>query len=271
VESAGTIIGIPIAGLPFHGVTFGLPGTGKTNTDLIIASAAAQYLHNAIIYDAQAGSWGKLPDDLKTRATRINLGHTDTLPFLKLAQMKGLVVVEFPPERLNEMVASAVEYWSSSEDLVPDSGATRQIRHLLVIEEAHNIWSRGAKSDAGLLSILDETWRRGWCVWLSTQRPEQLGLDDSYRAQLLDKLKNRIVHGMDAERQVHLFVEALQSEGHPATDILVARKCVKEAGRGRALIRAVSLGVDSKPAYLPPIVASIPLIGSMEWQNAHAP
>jgi hypothetical protein len=263
-KEAGPVASLPISGLAYHGMTLGGQGTGKTNTDLVLAANVLPHLRNVVVLDGTQSVWAKLDaaPDLKRQAVRIEVASERSLRafFEQAAASTGLVVLEFSPEKygLAQIMQAAIDVIESQNDLVR-ANQPRRVQHLLMIEEVADAWVERKSSSIGkrLVRLLEKSWRKGWAIWLSNQRIESLGPDERTSVTLLNILKNRVVHGVTGGKEEKLLLKVLEDEGHPDDEIEYVRRNIKNKSLGFALLRgAKQEGKDV--VLLPAVFVTVP-------------
>ena len=173
-------------------------------------------------------------------------------------------MLEIAKNCLGAMLDLFVDRIEASED-VTKGNQPRTIRHLLIVEEIADAWTSDQAEQRAqrLLRLLDKTWRKGWSIWLSTQRPSSLGPSESTSRALLGLLKTRVVHAVDNESDQAALLTTFRGEGHAEEDIEYIRQQLpvsdeKGVKKGRAVVRGASK--DGK--ILPPVLVNILMIGN---------
>ena len=169
---------LPISGLAYHGLTLGVSGTGKTNTDLVLATGLMKHVTTIVILDASKGVWSKLPNEFKKAKTTSHVVANKSQRPRKILEhsvsKKGLVVIDLPKKRLADFVEAAIDFIEDQEDVVQGNQPRGKQKNVLIIEEAADAWTGKASAAKNrvqkFIRCLDKAERKGWCVWLSTQK-----------------------------------------------------------------------------------------------------
>jgi len=170
-----------------------------------------------------------------------------------LADMEGIVVLEANKRDIADVFAAFMD------DIEKVGDATvgyqpRKVNKMLLVEEAGQVLGSDGKQKENAIrlpQLLDEAYRKGWCIWLSAQHPSSIAPNKEVSVQLLKKLKNRIIMAQTTE--VDTIVEVLKQE-KPFTpeDESYLRSTVGELATGDAICRGVELS---------PNEVRLPLIG----------
>jgi hypothetical protein len=251
-------LGVPLAGLAKHGVTLGPSGTGKTNTGLVLARALLRQVKTVVMLDQTNGAAGKLGGlDSTIRVHSVQLTSGEDLERLLANPPEGLCILSWTEIPLSLLLKGFCGYI----DRAPDAthlNAPREIRYVLAVEEAADAW-QGPKAEAEelggrLVRTLLKTERKGWAVWLSTQRPGELGPTPALTAELLDGLQNQVIHKLEKPPQIEVVIAALKADGHALVDLDYVRQAFKSmAQKGQAILRGAGA-----TGPLPPVLIRVP-------------
>jgi hypothetical protein len=140
-----------------------------------------------------------------------------------------------------------------------------------LIEEANDAWgsaeSQRRERLRALEALLNKAWRKGWCVWLSTQSPEHLGVDILGAERVLGMLKNRVIHSIDGNKaQMEVLRKVWTSEGLSSADLQYIEMNLREMPPWSAIIRGMSREAG-KSKELRPILAKIRVLGNPIAEN----
>jgi hypothetical protein len=178
----------------------------------------------------------------------------------------GLIVLEFSKktDSLGEVIERAIDVIEDENDLVKGNHP-RDIQHILIVEELGDAWAgkRAKAQDRSkkLQRFLEKAWRKGWCVWLSTQRISELGPDEESARETLELVKNLIVHGVTAKEEA-VLLDILRDEDHATSDIQYVQQQIRNRVQGVAMVRAVARdGKDARP--LPPVYIAVPKLQNL--------
>lgn len=259
-------VALPSGGLARQGVTLGEPGSGKTNTDLVIASEAAEFLKTVIIVDASGGidsKAGALSEELRNKLNSIELSakNADT-KIGSIINEEGFFLVKAMKSDLPTIFSEIMKHIDQSADPTSNN-ESRKINKLLIVEEAGD--ALGTTPDevrtnvTQLSHLLTKAWRKGWCIWLSTQRPSSLGYDKESAISILTLLQNRVVSNLKNENEIGILLDVFRSEGYSEDKLESIKSSVKDLQLGEAICRAVdTLGV--KDRFLPLLKVKIRLL-----------
>jgi hypothetical protein len=249
-------IALAKSGLALHGITLGEPGSGKTSADLVLATEADKVLTSVVILDS-GGVRDKvkaLPEDIADRFQWLKTDSASArMDINKLADMEGIVVLEANKRDIADVFAAFMDEVEKVEDATPGY-QPRKITKMLLVEEAGQVLGSDGKQKENAIrlpQLLDEAYRKGWCIWLSAQHPSSIAPNKDVSVQLLKKLKNRLILAQTTE--VDTIVEVFKQE-KPFTpeDESYLRSTVGGLALGEAICRGVELS---------PNEVRLPLIG----------
>ncbi|HEV3049706.1 MAG TPA: hypothetical protein VGX50_05320 [Longimicrobium sp.] len=270
LQGHGVTVFLPFNSLSEHGISLGDPGSGKTNTDLVLASEAAAFLETLVVLDSSGGIAGKLdtlPDVWRSNLHRFRFDAPPERDALASAVLgKGMRLVETTVELMPQVFQEIVAVIESSPD--PTTGnKERVIRYLLLVEEAAGVFgkSKGEQeaASARLIQLLSIAFRKGWCVWLSLQRPSMLGRDAKTRKRVLGYLGNRLVGVQKSADEVELLASVFKDEGHTSAEIEYFRRQVGRLTTGSALVRGCEILASKEKSYLPILKTRMRLMDSV--------
>jgi hypothetical protein len=198
-------ISIQSESLATQGVTLGKPGQGKTNTDCVLLTGVSRYFKRIIVIDHSRSikeKEAKFSEDLRKRIRYVSPGKGTSLSEIAASVAKCvedyLYVVEVSADQLPILFDACLsEIDKSTEN---EGNARRVVNSFLLVEEANDALGRGDERKRivdRLEDILAKAYRKGWCVWLSTQKPSHLGYDDDSSIRILRLLKYRILHAVE--------------------------------------------------------------------------
>ncbi len=260
---------LPINSFGNHGITLGMPGSGKTNTDMLLLEQASNSIPTVVILDASKSVKGKfdvLKPDVRKRLKQIELApgatHDELTTAVGVLRQRGLYLIE--PER--SIFPTVLDLIIKQLEDVPDAttgNQNRVVTGFLLIEEANDAFGTNAEArDERLRNVemlLNKASRKGWSVWLSTQYPSHLGRDDETRTRILHTLKNRIVHPVGGDDNVNLILKVLESGGATPEDcryVLQRLKAMnKPEDKGSAIVCGTASGDQGVP--LRPIAVKV--------------
>lgn len=254
-----------------HGVTLGAPGVGKTNTDLILASGAARFVQTVVIVDSTKGVASKLVAQdgqitLPIEKFILEDSSRDKIRAVldKSMNKQGFFLLEPTPETLPSTLDEVIQWIESSPDRTTGNRA-REVGGFLLLEEANDAWGvtdaeRRARIRA-LDGMLNKAWRKGWCVWISTQYPAHLGYDEESAERVLKSLRNRVIHDIRKDRSViEALTRVFKIEGMSKADLAFVEKSILEMEPWLALVRGMSRE-GAKPIDLRPVLAKVRAFG----------
>ena len=258
LQKDAAVLGVPLAGLAKHGVTLGPSGTGKTNTGLVLASALLQQVKTVVMLDETNGAASKLGlVDPAIRVHNERLTSDEDLARLLVNPPEGLCVVSWTGIPLGLLLKRFCEHIDRAPEAT-EANAPREIRYVLMVEEAADAW-QGPQAEAEelggrLVRTLVKTERKGWAVWLSTQQPVKLGPTAVLTGALLAGLQNQVIHRLDKPPEIDAIIASLKADGHALVDLDYVRQAFKSMPKaGQAILRgAGAIGP------LPPVLIRIP-------------
>ena len=269
--AAGTkSIGIEFAlsGLGQHGVLLGVPGSGKTNSGLVLALGLLKHVKNVFILDASDAIGQNYSESIKlhkTAFTQLTIESSKQLE-RKLSEhvnTRGLIVIDCKefglPRTLDGMMKFALGPGGVAQGI-----DGRRIEHAMLVEEAHSAWEAQGKTSIERAKefngFLNQAYRKGWSVWLSTQRPQLIGPDSATSEILLKSLRNKVIHGALAEDK-SLLSANLERAGGAKSDVEYFDANIGKAGRGKAILLGMS-GFNAND-ILPPLLVSVPMLSEV--------
>jgi hypothetical protein len=247
-------IHLPIEGLQRHGVTFGQPGTGKTNADLVVAGGASAFLKTVLILDASGSIDGKrraLPRSVASRFTTHEFSNR--LHWRKLLSNPGVHLITSKGDSFSRLVLRACSAIQGLKDASSDN-APRAVYGLLLIEEAGDILGN-ERIRSELRRLLEQAFRKRWCVWLSLQRPTSIALGETEVLDLLALLGNRVILRLEDDKELALLESAFWRDGVATDGVHELLGQLRTAPEGVALFRG-----SSGDKLLAPILVTIPLL-----------
>lgn len=260
------LVNLPLLGLAKHGVTFGEPGSGKTNFDLGLVKSAVNALDSVVVFDNSRSVVGKLegtslPEFSKPTSLVITSCDSpdDVDKVLQsIFSTKGLIVVEIE----KRVYAKVFLRWGELLAQMPDftkSNRPREIKALALVEEAYDLFSDpSVATHQQLMSTLDQAFRKGWGIWLSLQRPTQLGQNHAEARMLLKNLVNKVVYGLRDKSEVQLIRDAL-ADGHlDVAQLSYFERTLDTLKQYTAI--CVGASIASGERLLPPIPVELDLI-----------
>jgi hypothetical protein len=214
------VIRLDKSALAFQGVTLGISGSGKTNTDCVLLSEIVDKIDHIIVADSQESH--SIRDKLEVLPSKVR----DLIEYLKLDGAtcvneqdlqrivdqaflrKGISVIEAPQGFLPVLLDACLRQIEKSTHNTGNQA--RKVEGMLLVEEANDAF--GSDDDRRqrigyLESVLTKASRKGWCIWLSTQHPSDLGYDYDSALRILRALQNRIIHQLEPDDTK--FVESL--------------------------------------------------------------
>lgn len=193
----------------FQGVTFGQPGTGKTNTDLVLLSEVADKFPYIVVLDSLESSTvkekeaefsGEMRSKLNYVKYPANSSETEIKAITRNAFRTQGVTILMPPKAIVSKVFD--ECLSQIESTSGNQGnAPRKVTGWFLVEEARAVFLGDGQQKRfdRLEQVLREAFRKKWCIWLSTQSPNDIGYNEASRSRLLNRLQNRVIHQVDQE------------------------------------------------------------------------
>ena len=135
-----------------------------------------------------------------------------------------------------------------------------------MIEEANDAWgaseSERQRRLRAMEGLLNKAWRKGWCIWLSTQSPSHLGYDKQSALRMLGLLGNRVIHDLGNDRGgIDSLLSSFHNEGMSASDLAYAAASLESMGQGVALVRGTTRD-GGKVSALRPVLAKIRMLGA---------
>jgi hypothetical protein len=263
-----TTVGLELKALSGHLISLGDPGSGKTNTDLVLAAEASSILARVIILDSSGSVSGKretLPspfaDSLETiRVTMETIGGN--LKDLILAPGNRLLEL-----RVDDMPLAFQTIASTIEDS-PDAtigNREREVQSLLLIEEAAGIFgatsSERAVAAERLIKLLSLAYRKGWCIALSAQRPSMLGPNKKTQRRVLSHFGNRFIGVMTNREEVEILADVFQSDHHEGPEIDYFKRHVGRLTPGSILLRGLRVSRTAEKGPLSLLKTRIRLLG----------
>jgi hypothetical protein len=241
-----TDVAWPLGGLGQQGVTLGDPGFGKTNMDLVLASEALKHLKTVVVFDPTGGIESKvdvLPPHARAKLTTAVVSvEADDSEVLDLLSSEGLTFLKCEQRNSPAAFSKLISAILSSAD--PTSSNTqRRVTRLLIVEEAGDALG-DAPGDTGrnnvqqLMQLLNKAWRKGWCIWISTQRPTSLGYDEASAIKVLSMLGNRIISRIRNSVEVDLIVRTFRDEKYGETELEELASTLSQLPTGSAVCRA---------------------------------
>jgi hypothetical protein len=244
---------LPIEGLHRHGVTFGKLGTDKTNADLVVAGGASACLTTVLILEACGSIDGQrraLPRSVASRFTRHEFSNR--LHWRQLLSNPGVRLIRSKANSFSRLILRACSAIQDLEDSSSDN-ASQAVHGLLLIEEASLVLG-SKRVRRALRRLLEKACRKGWCVWLSVQRPTALALDETEVLDLLAMLGNRVILSLEDDKEIALLETAFWREGAAADGVHELLGHLRTAPEGVALLRG-----SSGDKLLAPILVTIPV------------
>jgi hypothetical protein len=241
------VVGWPLGGLGQQGVTLGDPGCGKTNMDLVLASEVLKHLKGVVVFDPTGGiesKMGVLPPDARAKLKIVELVGTETeSELLDFMSTDALVFLKCEQRLSAETLGAIVSAIQSTPDPT-SSNAPRRISRLLLVEEAGDVLGNAegdiSRSNVNQLTrLLTKAGRKGWCIWISTQRPSSLGYDEGSSLKILSLLGNRIVAKINNAGELDLIVKTFRNEKYSETELQQFVSTVGELPLGSAVCRAM--------------------------------
>jgi hypothetical protein len=264
-------VALPLSGLARQGVTLGEPGMGKTNTDLVIASEADKALKLVVVLDASGGVNSKadtLPKATADRLKTVEVRSADTVDDIRqVLGSEGFYFMTTTKDELPQVFSTLMTLIETSSDQTA-SNEPRKVTKMLMVEEAGDAFGNNPdavrESVTRLAQVLTKAYRKGWCVWLSTQYPSSLGYDVDSAARVLSLLQNRVVSAIKPKGQIDILVNVFRNEGHSETELGVLQE-LPMLPRGVAVCRAVSIDASgSKETNLPLLKVNVRLLEKRE-------
>jgi hypothetical protein len=248
LQARSVEIRLPFSGLARHGVTLGTPGCGKTNSDLVLATEIASFLESVIILDGSASVSSKLsavPEAFRSRLVRVQVANTDRLKgdVLRIMHKPGCYLVESDAASFESVVAAFLDEITALPDNTSDN-SPRKLKGFLLIEEALDGFG-GSQRKLGkqfdkLGKVLDKAWRKGWSLWLSTQRPE------SFPPKILAQLENRIIYKLANTGARQLVVNAFDAEDLSPRDAVALDRQLASLPDHTPICRGVEINEDGE-------------------------
>ena len=143
----------------------------------------------------------------------------------------------------------------------------RVVTSLLLVEEANDAFGKNGERRriiGRFEEILNKAYRKGWCIWISTQHPSHLGYDDASALKILRLLQTRIVHQLELG-DIPLLKDCLKEVAPAQLRDKLDR--LTQLKKGVALIHGTSRA-DGQVVILPPVIASIRLLGESTIDRA---
>jgi hypothetical protein len=219
------------AAFGFQGITFGQPGTGKTNTDLVLLSEVADKFPYIVVLDSLESSTvkekemefsGEMQAKLNYIEYPANSSSTNIKAITKKVFQTPGVSILIPPKAIVSKVFD--ECLSQIESAPGNQGnAQRKVDGWFLVEEARAVFLEEGQQNRfdHLEQVLREAFRKKWCVWLSTQGPVDIGYNEASRSRILSRLQNRIIHQLDQEdaQVARTLIHDSQNDGTLTIDL----------------------------------------------------
>ena len=219
---------------------------------MVVAGGASACLTTVLILEASGSIDGQrraLPRSVASRFTRHEFSNR--LHWRKLLSNPGVCLISSKEVSFSRLILRACSAIHGLEDASSDN-ASRAVHGLLLIEEAsHVLGSKRVRSE--LRRLLEKAFRKGWCVWLSVQRPTALAVDEIEVVDLLALLGNRVILSLEDDKELALLETAFWREGVAADGVHELLGHLRTAPEGVALFRG-----SSGDKLLAPILVTIP-------------
>lgn len=245
---------LPADGLARHGVTLGLPGTGKTNGDLVLALAAWKRFQHVIVVDTSGGISSKLTV-LPERPVHMTARRKSEIAHA--IKEKALYLIEPEAAAARGVVVGLCNQIEKEEDWITGN-RPRALRGMILIEEAGDLLEGQSNVSEKVMQFLQKASRKGWCLWLSLQKPTSLGPTQDKARLMLKELRNRLMFKTRDNVDVEMIQGVLREDGLPEADAEWAARLLPNLETGTA----VCMGVDARnDKPLSPVSIKLPLLG----------
>ena len=256
-------ISIQSESLALQGITLGKPNQGKTNTDCVLLTGASRRFKRVIVIDHSRSikeKEARFPEELRKRIRYISPGKRaspfDIASCIAKCVEDDLYVLEVNDDQVPRLFDSFLSEIENSP--TNKYNVKRVISSFLLVEEANDALGTGDERKRlvrRLQTILSKAHRKGWCIWLSTQKPSHLGYDDESSISIMRSLQYRILHAVE-----------------PA-DAVLLKAAIGNGRLGKMIDETISLPqceaivfghyyFDGKMAPLPPVRVRINELGS---------
>ena len=210
-------INMPISCVRWHGVTIGAPGSGKTNSDLQIILGMMRYLNTIIVLDRTNSIKSKI-DGMKDKDKLLKQLYIENITdeahveerLTKAISAKGIIILGGPITVMRECLRILTDYIQKSDDCVKGN-IPRRINNLIFIEEAYELLADFAPGFASIANIINQGYRKGWALWLSTQYASQLGRNQEEAIKIVSSMQNKIIHRIDNNNEIDLIYKVLDN------------------------------------------------------------
>lgn len=270
---------LSLESLSNHGLTLGAPGTGKTNTDLVLVAGAAKAVRTVLIVDSTKGIASKLSSlnsEVGQPVERFSFADGASAESMEKTisdciSRRGIYLLEPDTSilpRLVDIIVSCIE--GSSDETT--GNRSREVAGFLLIEEANDAWGsvEGERQERirAMEALLNKAWRKGWCIWLSTQSPSHLGFDGLSVMANLRLLRNRIIHDLGNDKgAVESLVQAFANEGMSRSDLAYVEASLNSMPPWSAILRGTSRE-GGKASALRPVLLKLRMLGSGSTKTA---
>jgi hypothetical protein len=213
--------------------------------DLVLASEAVKYLKTVVLFDPTGGIDSKLnvlPSAANALIKKVTLSDEKSNDeILEQLSVDGLLLTTCPQAQAAAIFSNIMSALLSIPDPV-SSNAPRKVSRLLMVEEAGDLLGDANRSNVQqLIQLLTKAWRKGWCIWISTQQPTSLGYDQGTRSKILSLLQNRILARLHSIAERELVSNSFRDEQYKESE-LEDLGLLNQLSPGTAICRAMDRG-----------------------------
>lgn len=265
-----SIVELSIEGISQNGAILGTPGSGKTNTGLVVASGLLRHVKNVFLLDSTNAIGKNYSASLANQNVTFVQHKIDTIEQLDRLLIDnvdtlGLIILDCKDLGLPKTLDCMVKFAEGAGQITQGTNK-RGIEHALIVEEAQDAWIGNDSINSiaratAFHAFLNKSYRSGWTIWLSTQRPGMLGADAATSSLISSALRNRLIHGALSEDKQFLS-NLLKKESYSENDIKYFNENIKDGGAGKALL--CGMKNDTADGILPPLLIAIPMLNDLK-------